>query len=285
MDKRNIRLVASDIDGTILRSDQRISDRTVEAIRDLRRRGIQFALCTGRSMEGASKIMKRLDLYDGMSGIISINGLMRSHYPYEVRVTEAALTEMQLRELSEIATRFYLGILYCFDEEFFFAMDTRSYADYRQALNLENLRYFADHLPVHRITGLSEVLARRNQLRKVVFVQYPPYLTLILPRIRKILEPAYDLMMVGSGWGEVMPPGVSKATGLAAYAQQLGIDLSEVMVFGDAENDCAMLREAGVGVAMANAMDSAKAAADVLTLRNDEDGVAVFLEAWFASQG
>ena len=79
---------------------------------------------------------------------------------------------------------------------------------------------------------------------------------------------------------EIMPRGVDKAVGLSHLAVHLGLDRSQIMAMGDGGNDAAMLRYAGLGVAMKNASDEAKAAADqVLAYTNDEDGVARAIEA------
>lgn len=73
---------------------------------------------------------------------------------------------------------------------------------------------------------------------------------------------------------ELNPKGVSKASGLKEVCRRLGIDMSEVVAVGDSLNDLAMIREAGLGVAMGNAQEEVKKAADWTTVTNEEDGVA-----------
>ncbi|GIG08316.1 hydrolase [Catellatospora coxensis] len=82
----------------------------------------------------------------------------------------------------------------------------------------------------------------------------------------------------GLGWVEVTPPGVDKATGLAVVAAELGIDPADVLVFGDMPNDIPMFEWAGHRVAVANAHPEILALADEVTLSNDRDGVAVYLD-------
>ncbi len=74
-----------------------------------------------------------------------------------------------------------------------------------------------------------------------------------------------------------MAPGIDKGRALAGALPKLGIDASEVIAFGDGQNDVSMLRWAGTGVAMGNAVDEAKAAADMVTASNNEDGIALAL--------
>ncbi|WP_435831701.1 HAD family hydrolase [Catellatospora methionotrophica] len=82
----------------------------------------------------------------------------------------------------------------------------------------------------------------------------------------------------GLGWVEITPPGVDKATGLAVVAAELGIDAADVLVFGDMPNDIPMFEWAGHRVAVANAHPEILALADEVTLSNDRDGVAVYLD-------
>ena len=77
---------------------------------------------------------------------------------------------------------------------------------------------------------------------------------------------------------EINDAQATKGCGLSALAAHLGIDVSQIMAFGDGENDQTMIEAAGFGVAMGNAVDSLKAAADYVTLTNDKDGVAAAIE-------
>ena len=79
---------------------------------------------------------------------------------------------------------------------------------------------------------------------------------------------------------EFMPKGVTKAYGLALLAKDLGLTAAEIMTIGDEENDLRMIEYAGIGVAMANAVDQVKAVANVVTASNEEDGVAQVIEKY-----
>ena len=83
------------------------------------------------------------------------------------------------------------------------------------------------------------------------------------------------------GLVEVSAPGVSKRSALEWIAEDIGVDASEVVAFGDMPNDVEMLRWAGLGVAMGNAEDGVKSVADEVTADNNSDGVAQVLERWF----
>jgi Cof subfamily protein (haloacid dehalogenase superfamily) len=102
----------------------------------------------------------------------------------------------------------------------------------------------------------------------------------LLAAARRIVPPDQAaLTQAGLGFVEISPPGVDKATGLAVVADRLGVDPAEVLVFGDMPNDLPMFEWAGwARVAVANAHPSIRTAADEVTLRNDDDGVAVYLD-------
>jgi hydroxymethylpyrimidine pyrophosphatase-like HAD family hydrolase len=93
------------------------------------------------------------------------------------------------------------------------------------------------------------------------------------------------IVMAGEGIVELLPLGLTKATGLSLAARRLGVTAAETIAFGDMPNDMPMFAWAGHGVAMANAHPDLKAVADEVTLSNDEDGIAVVLEREFAFLG
>ncbi|MGX8703814.1 MAG: HAD hydrolase family protein, partial [bacterium] len=101
-------------------------------------------------------------------------------------------------------------------------------------------------------------------------------------RIMKTLSDPGTLKIVhGASYNiELNTPTGSKGCALRMFARQLGFDMDEVMAFGDAENDLTMLEAAGTGIAMGNALPEVKAAADLVTLSNDEDGVAAAIEKY-----
>ncbi|MEV4754045.1 HAD family hydrolase [Micromonospora sp. NPDC049559] len=103
--------------------------------------------------------------------------------------------------------------------------------------------------------------------------------TLLAVGRRLIPADVATLTQAGLGFVEITPPGVDKASGLAVVAQALGVDPDDVLVFGDMPNDLPMFEWAGWGrVAVSNAHPTVRRAADEVTLRNDDDGVAVYLD-------
>jgi hydroxymethylpyrimidine pyrophosphatase-like HAD family hydrolase len=108
----------------------------------------------------------------------------------------------------------------------------------------------------------------------------------LLAAAQRVIPPEVaTVTQAGLGYLEICAPGVDKATGLAVVADSLGVDPSDVLVFGDMPNDVPMFEWAGWWrVAVANAHHAVRRLADEITLSNDEDGVAVFLDRLMSGQ-
>ena len=146
--------------------------------------------------------------------------------------------------------------------------------------NMENILEHMKSIPVNEFDRVFEY---DNQFHEQLVLMSK------LPRLEKAwkeLEKVEGLELVGSLKYniEVNAAGVNKGTGLVNLGKLLGISREEIMACGDGDNDTVMLREVGLGVAMANAEDQVKEVADYITLSNDEDGVAKAIEK-FALEG
>ena len=127
-------------------------------------------------------------------------------------------------------------------------------------------------LELHEVDDLLEVCGTPQD--KLLCASEPEYLQ---QHWRAMYGPFTDElsgMFTADFYFEFMAPGIDKGRALAGALPKLGIDASEVIAFGDGQNDVSMLRWAGTGVAMGNAVDEAKAAADMVTASNNEDGIA-----------
>lgn len=115
---------------------------------------------------------------------------------------------------------------------------------------------------------------------KVMMIDEPDVLDKAIARIPEDVKARYTLLKSAPYYLEILDKRVNKSTGVHSLAEALGIRQDEVMAIGDQENDIAMIRYAGVGVAMGNATDAVKAEADVITRSNLEDGVAWAIEKY-----
>ena len=259
------RLIASDLDGTLLRSDGSVSPRTRDAIAAAEARGLAFAFVTARP----PRYVEVLAEAAGVAGMaVCSNGCIIYDIARQTILHHERLAPEIARELSdavrkalpEIAFAVEHGDSLAYEPHFPpFTEDAIPRVDHIHAFCDEALTKLLLHHPEHGAEALLELVREAVGERAQVSHTGGP----------KIVE--------------IAAIGVSKATGLARLCDALGIDGSQVIAFGDMPNDLPMLRFAGRAIAVANAHPDVLAAAHEITASNDEDGVARRIEALLAS--
>lgn len=262
-------LVATDLDGTLVRSDGTVSERTMAALARLREHGALHVIVTGRSVHGCADVVETLG-YEGL--LVALQGAQVYDLGTSRLLTSVTLDRALARVVVERVRR-GLG------ERAKFAALTADLPS--RALLTQG---FANGL--FRVIETAPVRDIEEMLREPIakmYVQHPDYtddeLTAALDRLcGDIVNP----VLAGTGLTEILPAGMSKAIGLSLAARRLGVKAADTAAFGDMPNDIAMLRWAHVGIAVSNAHASVHAIADETVPSNDEDGVATMLERWFA---
>ena len=267
-----IRLIATDLDGTLLRPDLSVSDRTRRALDAARAAGIWVVPVTARQPRGVQRIAQAAG-FDGWA--LCGNGAHGLHLGtgevlFEAHVEVAAQTALAHALRERLPDVLFVSVRR--GGEVFVA--EKGYAA---------LAHFEDHKRDPAEMGdytLQDVLAEPS----LKFIVRSPTRTPreLLPKVLELGLTGFAVTHSGAPFLEVLAQGVSKAWGLARLCQKLGVARTEVMAFGDAPNDAEMLAWAGRGVAMGNADPEAREAAGELTLSNAEDGVAVAIEALLA---
>ncbi|WP_110182035.1 Cof-type HAD-IIB family hydrolase [Nocardioides solisilvae] len=272
MPPHSVRLVATDLDGTLLRDDLSLSPRTRASLDAVRAAGIQVVPVTARQPVGVRRIAEQAG-FDGWA--VCSNGSLGLHLGTGERLFESHLGVEAQRALVEALVERVPGVL-CVSVrdggEGFVAQE--GYAA---------IASFEDHKREVATMGghpLAEVLAAPS-LKLVV--RHPGLAVQELAdRLAGLVAErglaGFAVTRSGAPFLEVMAEGVSKAWGLARLCDALGVAREEVLAFGDAPNDVEMLAWAGRGVAVANAEPVVRAAADEVTASNEEDGVAQVLE-------
>ncbi len=275
-----IKLIASDIDGTLINTDHNVSEKTKKVIHRLRDEGIHFVLATGRAFDSTHRIAQQLELEQEDIGMICLNG-MHTYNPItkEKRVHDGLNFEEAL-QFKNLGEKYHMGVMYCFDNMMYLEMSERSKEDYANARGEEVKSYFNFGVGIELIDSLNDIeeLFEKAQLQKSAFIQTEDYMSLVIDRMKDETNADYTLMQVGPGWTEVAKSSVNKGAALIDYAAKRGIKPEEIMVFGDSENDISMFKVAGISVAMENAIGTAKENATHHTISNDDHGVAVFIE-------
>ncbi|WP_406353576.1 HAD family hydrolase [Streptomyces sp. NBC_00658] len=261
------KLVATDLDGTLLRSDESVSERTREALAAVTAAGAAHIVVTGRAVPWTRHILDDL----GYEGLAVCGQGAQVYDAGEHRLLTSVTLDRQLAGLALAKIEAEVGPLLL--------------AASRDGLDGEVLvgpgyRRHDGPLPVVPIKDAADLWSA--PLNKV----YVQHATLSDDELAAVaLEVAGGLVgvtMAGAGIVELLPLGLSKATGLSLAARRLGVKAADTIAFGDMPNDIPMFAWAAHGVAMANAHEELKAVADEVTASNEEDGIAVVLERLLA---
>ena len=269
-------LVASDVDGTLLNSQERVLPRVRDAVVRAVRDGAEVALATGRPHRWIYPVLDQLPI---RPVCVTANGAVLYDSANDRVLRSHTLAPETMAEVVELARETFHGIggvsIGCervgqsaFDpEEEMFVISP----DYLHTWHAQGYSI----LPEDEVMSEPAVkMLLRNE-----FLSAPEMYELLAPLIDA--DVAHLTFSMNEGLLEVAAPGVTKALGVSTLARLHGIDQADVIAFGDMPNDIEMLRWAGRGVAMGNARDSVKDVADHVTATNDEAGVAQVLECWF----
>ena len=266
------RLVASDVDGTLLDEHERVSERTRRAVLALVNEGTPFVLSTGRPPRWISPVVEGL----GFAPMcVCANGAVIYDSGTDKILDAKTLTSDTLHWLADIAYRALPGCGLAAERVGASAHDAAtpqfvSSPGYEHAwLNPDNTEVSQDEvLDVPAV----KLLIRLSSASSGDMV------AALAPLIGDRADLTFS---TDNGLIELSAPGVTKASGLAIVAERLNIAASDIVAFGDMPNDVPMLTMAGLGVAMGNAHPAAIAAANEVTTSNADDGVARVLERWW----
>jgi HAD superfamily hydrolase (TIGR01484 family) len=256
-------LIATDLDGTLLRSDETVSERTREALAAVTAAGAAHIVVTGRAVPWTRHILDDL----GYEGLAVCGQGAQVYDAGEHRLLTSVTLDRQLAGLALAKIEAEVGPLLL--------------AASRDGLDGEVLvgpgyRRQDGSLPVVAIRDATDLWSA--PLNKV-YVQHPTLSDDELAAVAaEVAGGLVGVTMAGAGIVEILPLGLSKATGLSLAARRLGVKAAATIAFGDMPNDIPMFAWAAHSVAMANAHDELRAVADEVTSSNEEDGIAVVLE-------
>ncbi|MEU0572797.1 Cof-type HAD-IIB family hydrolase [Nonomuraea sp. NPDC005983] len=258
------RIVATDLDGTLLDSRHSVSPRTRRALRLARESGAEIVFVTARAPRGVDQIAEQA----GVTGTaICSNGAVVYDLDTREIVGTHALDPAALREVVEILTEALPGVA--------FAAETgrQVLAEPGYVVHAHDAAYWRE------VPAVSET--DEPVVKLLVRSRTHPVDEMYTAAVAAVDGQAEVTHSGASGLLEISATGVTKAGTLALHCEARGVAAAEVVAFGDMPNDLAALVFAGAGYAMANAHDLVRSAVERHTLSNDEDGVAVVLERLF----
>ncbi|WP_414689522.1 HAD family hydrolase [Nocardia sp.] len=267
------KMVATDVDGTLIDHDERVSDRTRAAVAALVSDGVPFVLATGRPPRWVDPVVEGL----GYAPLcVCANGAVIYDSSTDRILASYTLDVETLAEIADIAERALPGCGLAAERVGASAHDAAT-PQFVSAPEYEHAWLNPDDTAVAR----HEVIAAPaiKLLIRMRGADSGQMRAALAPHVGDRADITYS---TDHGLIELSAPGVTKASGLVLVAQRLGIEQDRVIAFGDMPNDIPMLELAGHGVAMANGHADAIAAADEVTSTNVEHGVARVLERWWA---
>lgn len=261
------KLVVTDLDGTLVRGDHTLSDRTVAVLNAL---SVPLVIATGRPLRWMRMIYERL----GRAPITVVaNGAAVYDPESDELLHSAPLSATELAHACEVLRAAIPEAVFAVERD----AGRQLVHEAAHPVGEWERRLFPVGGPTRREADLAELVAQpaAKLLVRAGRRDADEFTALVSAALTGVYEATHSST---SGLVEISAAGVTKASGLAWVAARLGVEPHDVVAFGDMPNDVPMLGWAGHGVAVANAHPAALAVADEVTASNDEDGVAQWLE-------
>ena len=268
----NYKMLVLDLDDTLLKSDRTISESTKEHLLRAQKNGIIIVLASGRPTYGIRKIADELCLSENSGYIISYNGARIVDCKLGKELYACNIKREQLYNLFDMAIesgayiQTYVG-------DYIIASKINEYTDIEK-----------------QITGM-DILAPDNfkkyvsdDVVKAIVLQHPDKLAKIEKAWREKINNTMYMTISKPFFLEFMNKDVDKSKSIERLADMLGISMSQVIAVGDSYNDLSMIKSAGLGVAMGNAVELVKDNADYITADNDHDGIVMVINKFVLSQ-
>lgn len=262
------KLLVLDVDGTLLNEEKEVSKRTLATLRKVQQTGVRIVLASGRPTHGLKPLIKalELDIYGGY--VLSFNGCQIIDAKNGEVLFERRIDPEMIPYLEQKAIRNGFAI-------FTYQGDTIITND------SENL-----HVQEEAQLNQMKIVEKKDFAPAIDFAPYKCMLVSddeqeligLETHWKKRLDGTLDTFRSETYFLEVVPPGIDKANTLGFLIEMLGIESEEIIAIGDGVCDVTMIQLAGLGIAMSNAQESVKRCADMVTVSNEDEGVAVAVE-------
>ena len=262
-----IKLIAIDMDGTLLNEKKHIDKAEKEAIHEAIEAGIKIVLCTGRPLYGILPFYEELGLSElDSEGYVILNNGCSIHKTKDWKlIDQVNFTSDDIEYLYKLSESY--------DINFTLVNDTYYFNIGRKPTDelIKDAGFvFSDITDI----SLEEAKSGKHKIMKIMFLGDPEIMANFQEKNEDIIKSKYSGVLSQSYVYEVFPKDNNKGTGLKKLAEKLGIKQEEVMAIGDGNNDIEMFEYANYSVAMKNATELAKKAAKYETDSNENDGVA-----------
>lgn len=268
----NYRMIVLDLDDTLLKDDRTVSEMTRRRLLEAQQQGTVVVLASGRPTYAMQHLAQELCLAQYGGYLISFNGARITACENGAVLSSVDISHAQMCQLFDLA----------------------------QEQNVYIQTYTEDHILVSKdneytriekeITGMDVVECADFKAEipktavKAMMLEHPDRLKQVEQALRPVIKDELYMTITKPFFLEFMNPAVDKGKSLVTLAAHLGISMEQVIAVGDSYNDISMIEAAGLGVAMGNAVEAVKQAADYETDDNEHDGVARVVEKFFLNQ-
>lgn len=268
-----LKLIAIDMDGTLLDSRKELSQRNIDVIQEAAQKGHKIVICTGRIQKGVEPYFDQLELKAEEEYAVLNNGCslhtiredwqLLSYHNLDFRDVQ------YLYSLLDGYPEIYLTLIADVDY-LVLADEVPDLVAYDASL------VFTEPKPV----SLAEVKTADKPVFQAMYMGEPDVLDTFQADLEAELADKFSMVRSQPYLFEAMPKGITKASGLRELAQKLDVKAKDIVALGDAANDLEMMKAAGFSIAMGNAAEDIKKIADAITSSNDEAGVAEAIQKY-----
>lgn len=261
------KILVLDIDGTLTNSKKEITPKTKEALLDIQRKGHVVMLASGRPTPGMLRYAKELDLATYGGYLLSYNGARIVNCKTGEIVYQQTLPRTVIPTLYSFAKENACGLISYDGDMVISGTGMDEYIELEARIN---------GLPIKEVDDFVEYI--NYDVNKCLMTAPPEKAEKCMLALQNKFEGVLSVYRSEPFFIEIMPQNVDKAASLDRMLEIIGMKTEDTICCGDGYNDITMISYAGVGVAMANAREEVKAAADYVTGSNDEDGLVEVIE-------
>lgn len=267
-----IKLVAIDIDGTLLNPQKEITPEVFEAIQEAKQAGVKIVITTGRPITGVQTILKELNLTDEGDYVITFNGGLVQDVATQKDIVKETLSYEDYLDI-ELLSRKLTVPMHASTKE----------GIYTANRNIGKYTIYESTLVDAPIFYRTPDEMKTKEIVKTMMVDEPDRLDETIKQIPADFFDKYNIAKSAAFYLEITPKTVNKGLAIQRLATFLGLTLDETMAIGDEENDRSMLEVVGTPVVMENGNPELKKIAKYITKSNEESGVAHALREWVLS--
>lgn len=263
------RILALDIDGTLTNSKKQVTPKTKQAIRKLQEQGVIVVLASGRPTRGVMPLAKEIELEQYGGYILSFNGGRTVNCKTGEVILDFVLPAELVSDIYDMSQECGVHIMTYENGEVITETPDDPYACLEARINW---------IPIRGIDSFKEYVT--FPINKCLMLAEDQKLAVAEQKVKKRF-PMLNIYRSEPFFLEIMPQYIDKAYCLEKLLERLHLTREELVCCGDGYNDLSMVKFAGLGIAMENAQEPVKQAADFITRSNEEDGVAYAIEKFF----